>query len=82
MTEEQKYLYIIDFWVPTSEYGGLVNVIASNDQECFDLLSAEEYCNWWTEGENSELMMKNIIHAQKFKLTDEYESGIIEVFCT
>ena len=82
MTEEQKYLYIIDYWVPfpQSEYGGLVNVIASNDQECFNLLSetdefiisSKEYINF---------MMENIINAQKFKLTDDYESGIIEVFC-
>ncbi len=84
MTEQQKYLYIIDFWVPfpRSEYGGLLNVIASNDQECFDLLSADKYCNYWPDPRNSELMMKNIIQAQKFKLTDDYESGIIEAFCT
>jgi hypothetical protein len=87
MTEEQKYLYIIDFWVPfpSSEYGGLLNVIASNDQECFDLLSKEN--TWWVEDTvtgtvYAESMMQNIIQAQKFKLTDDYESGIIEAFCT
>ena len=81
MTEESKYLYIIDYWVPfpSSEYGGLLNVIASNDQECFNLLSKEE--SWWKR-DYSESMMKNIIQAQKFKLTDDYESGIIEAFCT
>ena len=81
MTEESKYLYIIDYWVPfpRSEYGGLLNVIASNDQECFNLLSEEK--SWWII-DYSELMMKNIINAQKFKLTDDYESGIIEAFCT
>ena len=81
MTEDSKYLYIIDYWVPfpSSEYGGLLNVIASNDQECFNLLSEEE--SWWKR-DYSESMMKNVINAQKFKLTDEYESGIIEAFCT
>jgi hypothetical protein len=27
-------------------------------------------------------LMENVINAQKFKLTDDYESGIIEAFCT
>ena len=85
MTEDQKYLYIIDYWVPfpQSEYGGLLNVIASNDQECFNLLSKENTWTWCIEDEwSAESMMKNIINAQKFKLTDDYESGIIEAFCT
>ena len=35
-----KYLYIVDFFVPQfqSEYGGLLNVIAENDEECFDVI--------------------------------------------
>ena len=39
-----KYLYIIDYWVPfpSSEYGGVVNVIAEDDSEAFELLSKEE----------------------------------------
>ena len=38
-----KTLYIIDYWVPfpSSEYGGIVNVIAGDDQECFDILQKE-----------------------------------------
>ena len=34
-----KYLYIVDYWVPfpQSEYGGVINVVAKDDQECFDL---------------------------------------------
>jgi hypothetical protein len=38
-----KYLYLIDFWVPfpSSEYGGLINLIAENDTEAFSILSQE-----------------------------------------
>ena len=75
-----KYLYLIDFWVPypSSEFGGLINLIAENDTEAFNILSQEgsydeKYVN---------LIMPNVVIAQKFKLSDEYESGIIESFTT
>mgnify|MGYP006901801270 FL=1 len=75
-----NYLYIVDYWVPfpSSEYGGLINLIAENDTEAFNILSQEEsydekYVN---------LIMPNVVSAQKFKLSDEYESGIIDSFTT
>ena len=75
-----KYLYIVDYWVPypSSEFGGLINLIAENDTEAFSILSQEEsydekYVN---------LIMPNVVSAQKFKLSDEYESGIIDSFTT
>ena len=75
-----KYLYLIDFWVPypSSEFGGLINLIAENDTEAFSILSQEKsyderYVN---------LIMPNVVSAQKFKLSDEYESGIIDSFTT
>jgi len=39
-----KYLYIVDYWVPfpSSEYGGLVNLIAESDTEAFEILAAEK----------------------------------------
>ena len=75
-----KSLYIVDYWVPfpSSEYGGVVNLIAENDTEAFAILSQEEqfderYVN---------MIMPNVVSAQKFKLQDEYESGIIDSFTT
>ena len=34
----QKYLYVVDHYVPfpASEYGGIWNVIAENDEECLN----------------------------------------------
>jgi len=75
-----KSLYIVDYWVPfpQSEYGGVVNVIAEDDEEAFDLLSEEE---GFISGYERNLM-ENIRKAQRFSLVDEYESSIIEAFTT
>ena len=75
-----KSLYIVDYWVPfpSSEYGGVINLIAENDTEAFAILSQErEYDESYVN-----LIMPNVVSAQKFKLVDEYESGIIDSFTT
>ena len=75
-----KALYIVDYWVPfpSSEYGGLINLIAESDTEAFAILSKDEqfderYVN---------RIMSNVVNAQKFTLADEYVSGIVEHFTT
>ena len=75
-----KSLYIVDYWVPfpSSEYGGVVNVFAESDSEAFSLLSDEK----GFDNRYQDRIMSNIIKAQKFKLQDDYESGIIEAFTT
>lgn len=77
----QKYLYLVDHFIqwPQSEYGGLWNVIAENDNECFDLIVAED-ANEYPEYYNK--LRENVLKAQKFALVDEYESGILEAFTT
>ena len=37
-------LYIVDHFIPfpQSEYGGVWNVLASDDEECFDLITAAD----------------------------------------
>ena len=41
LPKEMKSLYIVDYWVPfpSSEYGGVVSLIAENDTEAFEILS-------------------------------------------
>jgi hypothetical protein len=65
---------------PASEYGGLITVIAENDQEAFDILADEDQIDY--ENKYIDKLMPNIINATKLKLADEYESGIIDVFLT
>ncbi len=75
-----KSLYIVDYWVPfpSSEYGGLINLIAENDTEAFQILSEEQsFDNQYTDR-----IMQAVVKSQKFALQDDYESGILEAFTT
>jgi len=75
-----KYLYIVDYWVPfpSSEYGGIINVIAENDIDCFNQLSEESAFDQTYR----DRIMPAVTKAQKLALVEEYESGIIEAFTT
>mgnify|MGYP001166412082 FL=1 len=80
MSSKDKFLYIVDYWVPfpSSEYGGIVNVIAESDQECFEILSEEESF----PEDHGHLIMEQVIKSTKLKLSDDYESDIIDAFIT
>ena len=77
-----KYLYIVDHAInfPSSEYGGLWNVIAENNEECFDLMSSR----WEYEGyeEYFGKLRENILNAEKFALVENEESRIVDAFTT
>ena len=75
-----KYLYIVDYWVPfpSSEYGGLVNLIAESDTEAFEILAQEQTF----DDRYTDRIMERVVNSQKFKLADDYESGILEAFTT
>lgn len=76
-----KYLYLVDYWVPfpSSEYGGLVSVIAENDQECHDLLR-DGNISWDNVHDNK--IMERVVNANKFALANEEESRIVDSFTT
>ena len=59
MDSKEKFLYILDYWVPfpASEYGGLITLIAENDQEALEVLSEEDSF----ENDHGHLMMKEMI---------------------
>ena len=76
-----KYLYIVDHAISfPSSNGGLWNVIAESDDECFDLISN----HWEYEGyvEYYPKLRENILNAEKFGLVDEEPSRIVEAFTT
>jgi hypothetical protein len=75
-----KSLYIVDYWVPfpSSEYGGIINLIAESDTEAFGILAKEDQF----DDRYTDRIMERVVKAQKFALVDEYESGIIEAFTT
>lgn len=76
-----KYLYIVDYWVPfpSSEYGGVIDVIADSDQECFDLLQ-----DWREECDSDfdNLIMQKINSAIKIATYNEEKSRIVSSFTT
>lgn len=75
-----KYLYIVDYWVPfpSSEYGGLINLIAESDTEAFEILSnGEEFDDRYTDR-----IMERVVNARKFSLVDEEQSRVVDSFTT
>jgi len=77
----QKLLFVVEHFVPfpQSEYGGLWVVIAENENECFDLITAQDQefnVKFYSE------LRHNIQNARVYALSDNVESGIIEEFTT
>jgi hypothetical protein len=75
-----KYLYIVDYWVPfpSSEYGGIINLIAESDTEAFEILSDESQF----DERYTDRIMERVVNAQRFELVEDFESGILEAFTT
>jgi hypothetical protein len=77
----KKFLYLLNFWpsFPTSEYGGLIVVIGKDDNEVHDILLEwrDDYLNKY-DG----LIMQSVVDAQKFSLSEQEESRVVEAFTT
>ena len=77
-----KYLYIVDHYIPfpSSEYGGLWNVVAQDDDECFDLISAEDDGNFYEKYYSD--LKENILNARVYQLVENVDSQVVEGFTT
>ena len=77
-----KFLFIVDHFIPfpQSEYGGIWNVIAESDEECFDLIAEAD------EGLNEQYYNKlreNVSKAVVCELAgDDLDSQIVAEFLT
>ena len=76
-----KFFYIVNHFVPfpTSEYGGIWNVIAESDEECFALIAQQD------ENYNEQYygqLRENIMKSMNYELAEDLESGIVEEFTT
>lgn len=76
-----KYLYLVDFWpsFPTSEYGGILAVVAKDDNEAHDIL-LEWRDDYLDDYDN--LIMQAVVDAQKFALAEDVKSTVVEAFTT
>ena len=79
-----KYLYLVDYWLPfpSSEYGGVVSVVAENDNECHDVL-----LEWRDEFDKSHdgRIMENVSKSLRFALDsihEDEESRVVDSFTT
>lgn len=77
----QKFLYILDYFVPQwqSEYGGLLNVIAEDNDECFDVVVKWDNEDWT---EYYSKLRENVIKAERFALAEDEESRVVISFTT
>tara|TARA_R100000030_G_scaffold11331_2_gene7618 strand:+ start:1318 stop:1551 length:234 start_codon:yes stop_codon:yes gene_type:complete len=76
-----KHLYVVDHFVPfpQSEYGGIWNVVADDDEQCFDIIVCEDddlNLGCYTQ------LRENIRKADKYALVDEVESKVVSSFLT
>ena len=78
----QKFLYIVQHYVPfpSSEYGGVWNVIAEDDDECFDLIAEEDNGNFYEQHYTT--LRENVLSARTYALAEDVESAVIESFTT
>ena len=76
-----KNLYLVDYWVPfpSSEYGGMVAVIAEDDNECYDVL-----LDWRDELESKydSNIISQVKRAPKVAVVNEEKSRVVEAFTT
>ena len=76
-----KFMYVVDHFIPfpASEYGGIWNVVAESDAECFDLITEND------DGLNQQYynrLRENIMKAPTYAIAENLESCIVEQFTT
>ena len=76
-----KNLYLVDYWVPftSSEYGGMVAVVAEDDNECHDVL-----LNWRddVESQYDAKIITQVKRASKVAVAAEEPSRVVDAFTT
>jgi len=77
-----KFFYIVDHYVPfpSSEYGGIWNVIAEDDDECFDLITGTDDGDFNSKYYGN--LRENILKSRTYALSEDLESQVVEEFTT
>ena len=76
-----KNLYLVDYWVPfpSSEYGGMVAVVAKDDNECHDVLL--DWCDD-VESQYDAKIITQVKRASKVAVVSEEPSRVVDAFTT
>ena len=82
MESMSKFFYIVDHYVPfpSSEYGGIWNVIAEDDDECFDLITGTDDGDFNSKYYGN--LRENILKSRTYALSEDLESQVVEEFTT
>ena len=77
-----KFFYIVDHYVPfpSREYGGIWNVIAEDDDECFDLITGTDDGDFNSKYYGN--LRENILKSRTYALSENLESQVVEEFTT
>ena len=77
-----KFFYIVDHYVPfpSSEYGGIWNVITEDDDECFDLITGTDDGDFNSKYYGN--LRENILKSRTYALSENLESQVVEEFTT
>jgi hypothetical protein len=77
-----KFVYVINSWQshPRTEYGGLIVAVASDDQECFELL--RNFNRFDVKKHDHEACMNEILKAKKFPAGFNVKSEIVDYLWT
>ena len=72
-----KFFYIVDHYVPfpSSEYGGIWNVIAEDDDECFDLITGTDDGDFNSKYYGN--LRENILKSRTYALSENLESQVV-----
>lgn len=74
----EKFIYLVSHFVPVPfSEGGLLNVIAENDEECFDLIVEWDNETW---SQYYGKLKENILKSPRFALLENEESRVVESF--
>ena len=82
MESMSKFFYIVDHYVPfpSSEYGGIWNVIAEDDDECFDLITGTDDGDFNSKYYGN--LRENILKSRTYALSEDLKSQVVEEFTT
>lgn len=82
-SNRQYNIFIIDFWIPfpSSEYGGIVIVIAKNENDAINCIANKS----WEHGMDHDIkarMETAVRESMRFELLGEHETKIVYDFIT
>ena len=84
LSEQVKTLYLVNWWVPfpASEYGGLQAVLATNDDECYELIKkySESFIKYQKDFDS--LIKTRIKKATRYEINGDNPSGVVRSFTT